>query len=372
MTRPSLSSIPIQDFSLWDKMASRRAVLSFELELTARCTSECRHCYVNLNAGDRIAMAKELSPAEISRIADEAVSLGAIWCLITGGEPLLRADFAEIYLDLKRKGLLVSAFTNAQVVTDDHVRLFRQYPPRDIEVTVYGVTKETYERITRRPGSFAAFSSGLERLLNVGIKVRLKAMALRSNFAELPEIARFCRERTKDYFRFDPMLHLRIDGDASRNEGIRAERLSAQEIVALEQSDKERSGLLNKECKELINPAFEYSKCNHLFHCGAGQGSFFVSFDGRFRLCPSLCHPECTYDLRNGTLADAWQNLVPRVHAMGSSRKEFLEACHICSIADLCMWCPAHAYLETGNLDERVDYFCEVAHARKAELRATN
>jgi len=42
---------------------------------------------------------------------------------------------------LKRKGLLVSVFTTAQILTEDHLRLFRQYPPRDIEITVYGVTR---------------------------------------------------------------------------------------------------------------------------------------------------------------------------------------------------------------------------------------
>ncbi len=365
MSQPSASAIPIQDFPLWDQMARCHAVISFELELTARCHNNCRHCYVNLKAGDRIAETKELCLAEISRIADEAIALGAVWCLLTGGEPLLREDFSEIYLALKRKGLLVSVFTTAQILTDEHVRLFRQYPPRDIEITVYGVTRETYERVTRAPGSFAAFSRGLARLLDAGVKVRLKAMALRSNVEELPEIARFSRERTKDYFRIDPFLHLRLDGNLQRNAEILAERLSAQEIVAVEQADAERTNLLQKRRNEASSP---HAECNHLFHCGAGKESFYVSYEGRFRLCSALCHPDCSYDLRNGALADAWQSFVPKVRNMRSSRREFLETCHSCPIANLCLWCPAHAYLETGELDGSVQYFCEVAHARAKAL----
>jgi len=56
--------------------------------------NDCRHCYIGLPAGDQEARRKELSLAEIDRIAGEAVSLGALWCLVTGGEPLLREDFA--------------------------------------------------------------------------------------------------------------------------------------------------------------------------------------------------------------------------------------------------------------------------------------
>ena len=42
--------------------------------------------------------------------------------------------------------------------------------------------------------------------------------ALRANARELPEMAAFCRARTKDYYRFDPLLHLRFDGDQRRND----------------------------------------------------------------------------------------------------------------------------------------------------------
>jgi len=349
-------------------MAARHEPLSFDLELTARCINRCRHCCVRLPPGDPGAQQKELTVEEVSRISGDAVSMGSIWCLITGGDPLLREDFPEIFMTLKRKGLLVSVFTTGQILTDKHVQLFRDYPPRVIEITVYGVTRETYERVTQQSGSFEAFRRGLDRLLEGGVQVRLKAMALRSNLAELPEISRFCRERTKDYYRFDPLLHLRPDGNPQRNEEIRSERLSPAEIVALENSDPERSAALQKDCAQLIVPDFSQNSCNHLFHCGAGRGNFYVSYDGFFRLCSSLCHPECTYDLRKGSLADAWHNLVPKVRDMRSNRSEFLEFCRSCSIVNLCLWCPAHAHLETGELDGPVPYFCEVAHARAAAI----
>ena len=253
-TKSFVSSGRLPEFSLWHKVADQRVPLSFDLEITARCNNECRHCYINLPAGDMGAKRKELSLAEISDIADQAVALGSLWCLITGGEPLLRKDFADIYIALRRKGLLVSVFTNACLVTEEHVALFKKYPPRDIEVTMYGVTRETYEQVTRRPGSYAAFRRGLDLLISNGIKVRLKAMALRSNVHELPQIARFCRQYTMDYFRFDPQLHLRYDRNPGRNAEIRAERLSPAEIVAIEQADDERAGALQNDCDRLIVP----------------------------------------------------------------------------------------------------------------------
>jgi radical SAM protein with 4Fe4S-binding SPASM domain len=357
-------SISLTEFSLWEKTREKRIPFSFELDITARCNNNCRHCYINLPAGDRVAQDKELSLGEIKELVDEAVSLGALWCLITGGEPLLREDFPSLYLHMKKKGLLVSVFTNATLITEEHVRLFQQYPPRELEVSVYGVTQATYEQVTRRTGSYAAFMRGLAMLLESGIKVRLKAMTLRSNLHEMPEIARFCREKTKDYFRLDPFLHLRYDGDQKRNEEIRSERLSPEEIAALERSDPERLEALQKSCGRLIASDSSFPHCDHLFHCGAGNDSFNVSYDGLFRLCPSLWQPDCVYDLKRGNLKEAWQTFIPQVRGMRSKRREFLENCHGCPILNLCMWCPAQTHLETGAMDAPVDYFCRVAHAR--------
>ena len=295
--------------------------------------------------------------------------MGTLWVLITGGEPLLREDFFDIYIMLKKKGLLVSVFTNACLVTQAHIDLFKQYPPRDIEVSVYGASRETYEEVTRKPGSYALFRRGLDLLLNSGVKVRMKAMALRSNINELPEIAHFCRQYTCDYFRFDPLLHLRYDGDQKRNVEIKLERLSPEEIVAIEQADEERSANLQKNCNELIQPENELTACNHLFHCGAGQGSFSVSYDGYFRLCSTLHHPQSLYDLRKGTLAQAWNEFTLQVRDLRSSDQKFLETCRVCPIVNLCLWCPANAYLECGQMDGWSEYFCQVAHAREEAIK---
>jgi radical SAM protein with 4Fe4S-binding SPASM domain len=374
MPREFVVRRPLPEFGLWDKMSASRAVFSFDLEATARCNLDCRHCYINIPAGDRAARKRELTVDEIRRVGGEAAALGAVWCLITGGEPLLRKDFFDVYQALLGKGLLISLFTNATLVTDEHVRFFRKFPPRDIEVTVYGVTRETYERVTRVRGSFDAFQRGLDRLLASGVTIRLKAMALRSNKHELPAIGEFCRVRTRDYYRFDPQLHLRFDRDEARNAAIRAERLSDREVARLERADPHRFGALKAACGDLLPaevPAPAGAPdCRHIFRCGVGQRSFVVGPEGLLRPCLSLHHPEFLYDLRKGGLADAWKRFLPQVLTRTSDRREYLEKCGKCPLVNLCLWCPAHAYLETGELDSPVPSFCRVAEARAEGLKS--
>ncbi len=372
MSESSLANRPLSEFLLFEKTRDKRIPLIFDLEITARCPNNCRHCYINLPAGDAAARGRELTLPEVERIAEEAVSLGALWCLITGGEPLLREDFPDIYLCLKKKGLLVSVFTSATAVTAAHASLFRKYPPRDLEITVYGATPETYEKVTRRPGSFAAFRRGLDLLSRAGLPVRLKAAALRSNAHEMTEIARFCRELTRDYFRFDPFLTLRHDRDPGRNREILAERLPLDEILRLERADPERMGSLERNCDKLLLPEDQGTGCRHIFRCGAGVKGFTLGWEGDFRLCSSLTQSDCVYDLREGSLAEAWERFVPRVLAMQSNREEYLAECGPCRLVNLCMWCPANAWLECGELDRPVESFCRMAHGREEKLFRKN
>lgn len=368
MNEGFIQTQPLPDFDLWEKKRTGKALFSFTLEVTARCNNNCRHCYINLPENDAAARKDELSLAEIKDIADQAVDLGAVWCLVTGGEPLLRDDFEKIYLYLKKKGLLVSVFTNATRIGQKHAALFQKYPPRDLEVTVYGITRKTYGRITRRPDLFDAFMNGLNRLLEAGGKVNLKAVPIRANIEEYNAIAEFCRKNTSRPFRFDPLIHLRFDRDEEKNDQIRRQRLTAEEIARLEREDEKRQAALEKNCDKLIVQDTPHRDRPYLFGCGAGLSDFTVSYNGLFRLCSSLWHPDCVYDLKQGTVKDARQALVPKVRSMTSDAPEYLDYCAKCSLVNLCLWCPAHAWLETGHMDRPCNYFCDVAIERGNNL----
>jgi len=367
-----LEELKLPDFHFWKEIEEKRIPLSAEIELTERCNNNCTHCYINLPANDQDAKKRELSFEEIREIVDEAVEMGCLWWVITGGEPLLREDFADIYLYLKKKGLLISVFTNATLITPELVSLFKKYPPRELEITVYGITQKTYERITRTPGSFEAFMKGINLLQKENVPFTLKAMALKSNVGELEAIKDFCKPISRGPFRFDPFLHLRPRLNGKRNRQIKNERLSPEEIVAIELGDKERkNGLLKQICeekKEGQEGAHFHNDGGHLFYCGAGKKSFAVDSYGFFKLCGSLSHPDCVYDLRKGSLKEAWEKFVPKVRAMRTEDEECRNRCLSCPLINLCMWCPATAYLESEELDRHIEDFCQIAYARVEAL----
>jgi MoaA/NifB/PqqE/SkfB family radical SAM enzyme len=171
---------------------AERIPIAGGLELTARCNLRCIHCYHGPDAC-RPAEGTELSTADFQRIIDEVVEAGCLHVLLTGGEPMLRRDFPDIYRHARGSGTLVTVFTNATLVTDEHVTLFRDLPPAKVDVSIYGASRDTYEAVTGVQGSFARCLAGVERLVKAGIPTALKTVVLRTNQREVEDMEHLAR-----------------------------------------------------------------------------------------------------------------------------------------------------------------------------------
>lgn len=369
MKRRQIKELPIQESWLRDASCAENSIISISIELTSRCNNSCRHCYNNIKYCDKSSITEELGFKEIIKIIDQAHEMGVLWLLLTGGEPLLRKDFSDIYIYAKKKGLLVSIFTNATLLNNEHIKLFKKFPPRDIEITVYGVTKAIYGRVTGSESNFQKFLNGINLLTENNIPFRLKTVVLNSNFEEFEQIREFCKSRTKDYFHFDFELHLRHDENLEKNEIIKSERLSIEKIIQIEFNDPDRLNALRKERDILILNEFQNNDDNTLFRCGIGAEGLVVGCDGTLRLCQSLCHKDYTINLKYFTLEKSLKILRRKVKYAKSYNSAFIQTCKTCQIINLCMWCPARSHLEIGEIDRKIEHFCELAKARAKKLK---
>jgi MoaA/NifB/PqqE/SkfB family radical SAM enzyme len=237
MECPYIPLTPYSDFSLrlHEQAAGQRIPLVGSLEVTERCNLGCAHCYINLPAGDYGARRRELITREMYQILDQVVDEGCLWLLLTGGEPFVRPDFLDIYTYAKKKGLLVTLFTNGTTVTPRIADHLAEWRPFAVEITLYGATQETYERVTGVKGSFERCMRGIQLLLERGLPLKLKTMVMTLNQAELGEMRALARILGVE-FRYDPVLNVRLDGGRSPQEF----RIPAEDVVALDLADEQR------------------------------------------------------------------------------------------------------------------------------------
>jgi radical SAM protein with 4Fe4S-binding SPASM domain len=335
----------------------RRLPLDGTVETTFRCNLRCVHCYVNEPARDPAAQARELSTDRLARLVDEVVDEGCLEVLFTGGEVLLRPDFPEVYLHALRRGLRVTIFTNGTLITDKIADLFEAYRPACIEISLYGMTRETYEKVTAVPGSFDKCMAGIQRLQVRGVAFKLKTMVLAWNRHELPAMRDFAANLGVE-FRHDSLLNARVDCGANRNPEL---QVTAAEAVAADLGDEATRRRHADSLRKTL--AADAPAGDEVYSCGAGQIGFTVDPYGRLQLCQ--LSRRSSFDLRDSTFARGWHEFLPALRARTWQSNS---VCRSCSLRPVCGSCPGAAELEHGDIEAAVASFCEITHLRAHAL----
>ena len=266
-----MEQLSYKDFSasLHNSLSSRRIPVNGTIEVTRRCPLNCLHCYNNLPLQDPTARSTELTYEEHCRVVDEIVKAGCFWLLYTGGEIFARKDFLDIYTYAKRQGLLITLFTNGTLITQKVADHLTKYRPFAIEITLYGRTKETYERLTGVPGSYEKCLQGIKLLMERKLPLKLKTVAVTVNKHEIWEMKRFAEEELGLEFKFDAMMNPRIDCSQSPL----AVRLSAEEAVLLDLQDPNRIAEWKQFGAQFNGPVHTSEHDNEVYHCGGGLSS---------------------------------------------------------------------------------------------------
>ncbi len=343
--------------------AERRVPVSGTIELTERCNLRCVHCYLGSHRyPGRLDQSEDGEQNELQaerwfELLSEVAEAGCLFLLITGGEPLLRRDFARIYRHARELGMLVTVFTNATLVREEHCALFAELPPSLVEVSVYGATRATYEAVTAVPGSFEKCLAGVRRLLDSGVRVGLKTVVLTTNHHEL-DAMRGLADELGVPFRFDVIVSGCVDGDPSPLDL----RLAPERAVAVELSDETRLGQWGKHydrLKGLPRPV-------GLYGCGAGVSTFYLGSRGS--VFPCLMARSVSYDVRSGDFSSGWREVIPMIMELQAGR---METCNRCESRAFCDVCPGALAWETGAEDGHSEYLCTVGKARDAAVAGT-
>lgn len=336
------------------KVYSQRIPFSGSLALTHRCNIRCVHCYAREEQQDISSL--ELSTEQWKKIIADVKAAGCLYLLLTGGEPLLREDFSEIYTCAKKSGFLVTIFTNGTLVTDSIAELFCELPPRLVEISLYGANAEAHDRITGVSGSFARVINSIETLISLGINVGLKSVLMKWNSDEFPALNKLA-QKYGTRFRVDPAIFPSLAGDNSPLDL----RVSPEQAVALEMADPARK----QEWREFHDFFKDIPRVENLYSCGSGVNTFHIDPQGW--LFPCLMVRKVKYSLCSGSFREGWEQ------AFSSFRNIAPDAdlpCHDCEKKLVCGYCPGFFEMENGHECIPSDFMCAIGKIRFEKITA--
>jgi MoaA/NifB/PqqE/SkfB family radical SAM enzyme len=342
-----------------------RLPLKGSLDLTYRCNNNCRHCWLRIPPGAPEGR-DELSFDEIRAIVDEARAIGCREWSISGGEPMLRPDFAEIFDYVTRKATRYSLNTNGNLITPQIAQLMQRKGSK--MVALYGATAEVHDHVTRTPGSFERTMRGFAYLKEAGAGFTVQLIPMQDNYHQWDEMNELAQSLSQHRRCGAAWLYLSACGDPERNQGIERQRLDPRDVIELGRPDLSYDEAIREKKQEQDG--------EHVYHrfegddrlfasCIAGRRDFHVNPYGGMTFCSFIQDPALRYNLRRGSFHEAWEDFIPSLADRVRGGQEYLENCAACELRSECRWCPVYGYLEHRRFSARVEYLCAVAQEKQ-------
>lgn len=273
------------------KVGKERYPFFCQWELTCRCNLRCVMCYTDcFNTAEKVR--QELSTPEIFRIMDELKEAGCSELCLTGGEPLARPDFFEIYEHAIRSGFLVTVFTNATLVTEAIADRFAALPPSRIEISMHGATAGVFDQVTQGEGSFQKCMRAIDLLNERQIPVVLKTVAMTLNQTEVLAIKQFAASRPRTAYKLNIYMQPTLEGSRAPSQY----QMEDSAVDRMFESDPD----LTSEVKD--------SRCG-VGGCAGGKLKFHIDAYGQLQLCSG--NRRKSYDLRSGSFEEGFYKHLP-------------------------------------------------------------
>ncbi len=334
---------PLMVKYLHEKGVREGLPVSGNFELTQRCNFNCKMCYVHdcANKNDVLTAEDWLS------LGQQAKDAGTVFLLLTGGEPLLREDFEEIYIGLVKMGFLISINTNGSLL-ERYMELFEKYPPLRINISLYGADNSTYKAFCGIE-AFEKLLDSIKKVKSLGITVKFNSLFTSENISDYKKIADISKELSiplKPTTYAYPPVRLGKNTDDLRF----SPETAAEYINLIDEYYLDKEYYLKKMKNMLSLP--EGSEKNTM-RCRAGRASFWITADGIMRPCGMMPEPD-SKPLEVG-FEKAWQEIKAQ-----TAQIRLPEECLTCKYSGVCNVCAAMCMAETGDFGKTPEYICRM------------
>lgn len=292
------------------------------IELLNGCNSLCIHCYLNCSAPKKVEI------KDVKRVVEQAALAGAMQITLTGGEPLLHPNIAEIVEYIKGHGMAVNLLTSFNIERGKWLEII---PLCDkIGISIYGSNRDVHDRITRINGSFERMINNLEYLVDGKRCVTLNMSIMKENIYDVEAMVAFAKKCNLPY-RVNYILH---------GASIEKHQIGFNDIILL---------------KKVYDTNHDMKKVTTNFMCTAGRYSLWVDVD--LNVYPCVFFRMWLGNLYNQTLADIWRKS-EKVGKIKKTVDSDFEKCQSCELKYICTPCIGENYNVNQDITIPSDFSC--------------
>lgn len=313
----------LSDELFWQSYNNRVPLYSL-LEVTSRCNFDCIHCYIPQEVRRKN---DELSTKEIMSCLEEIKTLGGLYIVFTGGEPLLREDIFTLLEVAKKLNFVVILFTNGSLINKETVSKIISCGVDKVEISLYG-NKHFHEKFVRRKDVFSQIVSGIKMLKHNNIDVCIKSVLTKYNWNQKKFLENFAYSLGVRY-KFDIICTPRNNGDI----------IPTTFIV----EEKKLVKLLKQYNLTQVDIKKDFT--THIL-CSAGRN--IVAVSSRGEVYPCIQFPYFLGSIKKEKFVKIWRRSFSIVEKLEETKQ--YQQCLNCDILQYCRRCPGISFIQTRTL----------------------
>ena len=377
-------------------------------EVTKGCNLRCIHCRATAT---ELSSPHDLPTTNALNIIEQVSQYALPILVLSGGEPLFRADIFDLARYATDRGLRVALATNGTLVSKEIARKIVDAGVRRVSISLDGSNAATHDAFRGLPGAFEGAVRGLRNLKELGMSVQINMSIARHNAHELPAVLEMAKSLGADALHTFLLVPVGCGVDIAESQMVPAdeyERIlnwfydrSQEGEIELKATCaphyfrvmRQRRAAERRAASKApsLHPAPETASANSIgptdmtmpgttgialnphtaghaaghpgghpggMHamtkgCLAGSGVCFISHVGEVYPCGYL--PVIAGDLRKQSFAEIWENSPVFLDLRDTDNLK--GKCGRCEFRNICLGCRARAFAATGDyLDE--EPFC--------------
>ena len=314
-------------------------------ESTLRCNVHCLHC-----GSDCIASVQtpDMPAEDFLKVIDTEITPHVdphtVMVVISGGEPLMRKDLADVGMALKKRGYLWGMVTNGLALTEQKFKELRKAGLSSVTVSCDGLEQD-HIWLRQHPLAFEGATRAIQLCAaDKDLTWDVVTCANKRNIDHLPAIRDYLWSigvRDWRVFGIDPM------GRAAENPELILDDDQFRYLMDFIAAEREAGRHVSYSCEGYLG-TYEGRVRDHLYQCAAGISVASILIDGSISACTSIRGKYYQGNIYKDSFWDVWENGF-RMYRDRSWMRE-MEPCKDCKAFDFCEGNGMHLRREDGSL----------------------
>jgi radical SAM protein len=324
-------------------------------EMTQACALACRHCRAEaISTAHHEELSFEESVAFLRQIPEFGAPLPQL--ILTGGDPLARADLYELIDEARKLGIDVSITPAAtSALTREVLLRLKQHGVAGLGLSLDGASAKSHDSIRGVPGTFDRTIQALRWAQELEIPVQVNTLAASETAAVMPAIYEVLKPfgiaRWSLFFliavgRGKVLQPLSPEEGEKLMHWIHATSRDASFTVATTEAPSFRRVALERMRAEgMTGEQIRQTGATRSYGIRDGHGVLFISNTGD--ICPAGFLPLAAGNVREDQIVDIYRSspLFRQLH----DPTQFEGRCGVCDYRTLCGGSRARAFAATGN-----------------------